>query len=118
YRFMTEESGVPVVVDEARGRLSDIVKERSQRQHQILMAGIFHYEQRVIPDVEVMIGALLDPLHRLELGGELADEAKVQEILKGLRSIGQADHLDELVADPIGRDDLQLMRICPYLLVQ
>jgi hypothetical protein len=57
---------------------------------------------------------LFEP-HRLQLGEELADQAGVHEVLQDGWGIADDDELVELVADALGRDDLES---APHLLYE
>jgi hypothetical protein len=64
---------------------------------------------------------LFEP-HRLQLREELADQAGVHEVLQAGWGIVDDDELAELVADALGRDDLEsaphLFDCVNYLVVQ
>ena len=94
------------VGDGACAGLAHVVEERGQPEHAVL-GGLVDHGQGVRQDVLVPVdGVLLDGQGR-ELGQELGGQPRADHEPQRLRGHVDHDHLVELVADALGRDDRQ-----------
>ena len=118
------EADAAVVLEAPGRRFADVVQQRGQTQHEVGTGhqrsrgagrtlqcdGLLEHDQRVLVDVLVPVVLVDLELERRQLRKDLRGQAGLHEQREPLPGRGAHDQLDELVADPLGRDDLQRRR--------
>ena len=99
----------------ARRRLADVVQQSGEPQIEVGLAvddgshQILHHGERMTVDVLVPMDRVLLEPQRGELWEELLGELGLDGEVETLRRMRRRDDLDELVADPLARHDLQAL---------
>ena len=95
--------------DLARLGLADVVEQRREPERRASGSAsrLLDHGERVVQHVLVLVHRVLLELQRGELGQELVGETGLDQQLQSARGSGRGEQLGELVADPLGRHDLE-----------
>ena len=107
---MPEETNVPCLIDRLSRGFSDVVKKSGEDEFEVLRAGvddIVNDQTSVVPNIEVMVHALLALHHRLKLRRDNVEDAELHEVVESFGSSGMNQHLLKFITYSFEADDFE-----------